>query len=266
MYFDKRYKDKSELDLKIKELSNSAVAPSQFLEAELRRTTNIYMAVFPGTTFTDTDLKIFKQELEEEYLCYFTPETFLPALNERRIKWWQRIYAGCNAQIEWFLAEHNFGEALEKLGFGEQIAPVKQIPKSELNGQIRKYLQGIGYLFPSGENLLVHPNMLYAQLGRHHGGDSPFLTRDLVRCPYYVCTNYFHQLKEEEFWDYWKDLVSLAFTDFPEYKLYLPKDFHGERDALTQQCLDLGQKLVPARYLELQPKIEPFEWILEGRP
>lgn len=261
MYFPNRFNGKLVLDQKIKELSSSALAPQQFLEPELRRILNTFMVVYPGMTFVDSNLAIFKENLEEEYLCYFTPETFLPTLNERRTTWWQMVYAGCNAQIEGFLLDNNLGKVLEKLGFGEKIAPVKQIPKSELNESIRKYLQGIGYLYPSGENLLVHPNMLYAQRGHSRGGDSPFLTRDLIRCPYHVCSHWWGELKEEEFWDYWKDLACLAATDYPEYKLYSPENFHGKRDAETQKCLELGQKLVPARYLELRPKMEAFEWV-----
>ncbi|MEK6969125.1 MAG: hypothetical protein AABW48_01725 [Nanoarchaeota archaeon] len=261
-----QFSDKSVLDQKIKEASsNSAVAPQQFLEAELRRVLNAALIRFPGIAFSDHNLTIYKQNLEKEYLCYFAPETFLPELNKRRTSWWQRVYAGCNAEIEYFLFENKLGEALEKLGFGEKIKPVKQIPKSELTEPIRNYLQGIGYLFPAGEDLLVHPNMLYAQLSPNHGKDSPFLTRDLIRCPYHACNDnydYDHwQLNDEELWDYWKDLVCLAFTDFPEHKLYSPKDFHGEKDEITQHCLDLGRKLIPSRYLELQPKIEAFEWI-----
>ncbi len=261
MSFIGQYKEQSVLDQKIKELSSSALAPQQFLEPELRRILNTFLVVYPGTTFVDSNLAIFKQNLEEEYLCYFAPETFLSTLNERRTRWWQMVYAGCNAQIEGFLVENKLGETLEKLGFSEKINPVKKIPKSELNEPVRKYLQGIGYLFPSGEDLFVHPNMLYAQLGHSHGKDSPFLTRDLIRCPYHACSYRWGELKEEEFWDYWKDLACLAATDYPEYKLYSPENFHGKRDAETQQCLELGQKLVPSRYLELPPKMEPLDWI-----
>lgn len=262
MRFVQQYRHKQDLDQKIKELSSSsALAPQQFLEPELRRILNTFMVDYPGMTFVDSDLATFKQNLEEEYLCYYTPETFLPTLNERRTSWLRMVYAGCNAQIEGFLLNNNFSMVLEKLGFGEKIEPVKKISKSELTEPLRKYLQGIGYLFPSGEDLLVHPNMLYAQLGRSHGRDSPFLTRDLIRCPYHVCSHWWGELKEEELWGYWKDLACLAATDYPTHKLYRPDDFHGKRDAETQQCLDLGRKLVPARYLELQPKMEAFDWV-----
>ncbi len=260
-----RFNDKLVLDQKIKEVSSgSALAPQQFLEAELRRSLNTTMVMFPGIDFSDVSLTIYKQHLEEEYACYFTPEAFLPELNEKRTNWWQMIYAGCNAQIEHFLVKNKLGEALEKLGFSDEINPVKKIPKSELTEPLRKYLQGIGYLFPAGEDLLVHPNLLYAQLGHNRGGDSPFLTRDLIRCPYHACNydDWWDELKEEEMWDYWKDLACLAATDYPTHKLYRPENFHGKKDEINQKCLELGRKLVPARYLELQPRMEPFEWIL----
>lgn len=263
MRSSKQYREKLDLDQKIKELSSSStIAPQRFLEPELRRLLNTVIVVFPGAAFIDDDFIIYKKYLEANYSCYFTPEAFLPELNEKRTYWWQSVYAGCNAQIEHFLSENKFADALEKLGFGEKIEPVKKIPKLDLNEPIRKYLIGIGYLFPSGEDLLIHPNMLYAQLGHTcYGGDSPFLTRDLIRCPYH----WWNELKEEELWRYWKDLACLAFTDFPEYKLYFPDEFRGqkEKDAETQQCLELGRKLVPSRYLELQPIMEQFEWVLD---
>ena len=63
-----QFSDKSVLDQKIKEASsNSAVAPQQFLEAELRRVLNAALIRFPGIAFSDHNLTIYKQNLEKEY-------------------------------------------------------------------------------------------------------------------------------------------------------------------------------------------------------
>lgn len=260
------------LDQKIKQHSqHSTKAPVEFLEAELRRKVNRYMICFGPLEPRFSSDRYFENNkdcIEREYQCYFEPKNFLENLQPAH--WWQFTYAGCNAQIEEFLLENGFGKALETLWDVIESSPTGTISNSALPDPIRRYLIGIGYLYPSTvDTVVVHSNLLLGQLtmnAPYATGDSPFLTRDLIRCPYHEVHDDIgmvtRQLSDHELWDYWKDLLALSLADFPEYDLYMSKQFRKEEPlSLEQQAyLDFGRKLVPQRYIESEAKIETFEW------
>lgn len=262
------------LDQKIKKQSqHSAKAPAEFLEAEFRRSVNRDIVRFGPLEPPFSSNKYFeniKDIIEQEYQCYFEQEKFLKDLQPAHL--WQFTYAGCNAQIEWFLRENGFGEALETLWDVIESSPTRTISNTALPHTIRRYLIGIGYLYPTTTDaVLVHPNMLLGQLGisaPYATADSPFLTRDLIRCPY-LAEEYGWMsplLSDQEQWDYWKDLLALSLAGLPEHILYRPEHFRKEKPFPSEQqaYLDCGRKLVPQRYIAQEPKIEVFDWCFQN--
>jgi hypothetical protein len=274
------------LDQKIEQWSHtSSQAPQPFLEAECRREINRCLIIPPPIRRLDDALldKFFPdhffqqvlQDLEGEYLCYFAPEQFAEKVQEdwRGTLEWKYVYGGCSAQIEGFLKENGLEEVMEKLGVGETFHPVQEIRKKDIPEGIRRYFIGIGYLYPEQEKLLVHPNLLMAQRTRfRYSVDSPFLSRDLIRCPYHEAYDGWGNppLTDQELWQYWSDLVGLSLAGLPEAKLYFPKDLRNKHDRdyhmidigdRHRPLLRLGKQLVPQRYIEVQQRIEQFSWI-----
>lgn len=254
--------DRKALEEKIAECSNgSRLAPKEFLLPEMRRFWNISLLEYPHFDIRESDFRQVREMLETEYMCYFETEKFRKQCE--CTTWWKRTYAGCNSQIEYFLLNEGLGDAAEKLGFGEEFNPLKEIGKKELPKKIWRYLAGIGFLYPKGNRLIVHPNMLLGQNNSAlSAGDSPFLTRDLIRCPYHEE----HDggiLEENELWDYWKDLAALSIARLPECILYRVEDFRNpeKRSDKIKNHLELGKKFLPQRYIELKPKMEKFEWV-----
>ncbi|MFH1637337.1 MAG: hypothetical protein ABIB71_02840 [Candidatus Woesearchaeota archaeon] len=258
------------LDKKIQEFSNkSKKAPVEFLVPELRRFFNISIISYLSwcerdftKDFNDFFFDYALQKMENDYTCYFEREQFEKDLS--RSSWWKATYAGCNAQIEHFLIGEGLAVAVQKLGFEEEYKPVREIEKSELPEKIYRYFIGIGYLYPDKDKLIVHPNMLFSQVEKTlYGGDSTFLSRDLIRCPHlHVSGSTIEEpLSDEELWAFWSDLVALSLADLPEYRFYMPRDFRSSPNKF-QSTLELGRKLVPQRYIALEPKIEQFEWVL----
>lgn len=252
----------SSFDVPIKKHSqSSSYAPSEFLEPELRRRINWDAVIYDPPPDPEKFLASLMPRLEKEYRCYFERDTFVKDLKPGF--WWKYVYAGCNAQIEIFLSKCGLGEAAEKLhSWPETIHP------RELSEPLRRYLIGIGYLYPADEQTLaIHPNFLFAQLGMettYSTADSPFLTRDLIRCPYHaVGGNFVHDLSDMELWGYWKDLVALSMGRPSEYEFYRPEHFRGTEPLgkELQNDLELGRKFVPARYRELEPRLEQFAWV-----
>lgn len=255
--------DVEKTDRKIKRFSRrSGKAPSDFLENELRRLTN-WQAVFSrlrDLEVTDLYLSGCRETLEREYQCYFARDKFVQDLEPS--SFWKFTYAGCNSQIEFFLLENELEEALEKL-----CRWPKTIGKEELSGPLRRYFMGIGYLYPLDENILaVHPNLLFSQSSTgttFRTFDSSFLTRDMTRCPYHEAQYEPEEpLSDLEMWDYWKDLLALSMARLPQYIHYFPEHLRGQ-ESLTQPLKDhlkVGRRFVPRRYIELEPKIDPFEW------
>ncbi len=266
------------LDQKIKRHSqHSAKAPPEFLDAELRRSINMYIACnknrIPLLDF-DIYFEDVRNSLEREYQCYFETEKFMDNLQPTH--WWQFTYAGCNAQIEEFLRENGFGKALETIWDVIENSPGRTIPNTALPDTLRRYLIEIGYLFPQENAVIVHPNMLFGQLTTettYATIDSPFLTRDLIRCPYHAEIQSWSsswnsvQSSDQELWGYWKDLLALSLVRIPEHFLYTPKHFRKEEPLSSelQRFLDLGRKFVPARYVALEPGIEAFAWYFSNQ-
>jgi hypothetical protein len=246
------------LDDRIRTLSAQSTH-AQFLEAELRRECNRLLWDWDDLIYTPPRwllkgvfLERLAKSTEREYQCYFERESF-----ERSVRpgFWKTVYAGCNAQIEWFLHKEGLGDALDTLGFRQDgYTPVHRVAHTDLPESIGHYLTGIGYLYPDGDGLLVHPNLLWAQEMRHF--DAPFLTRDLIRGPYHRVVNG-DPMTSEEFWRYWIDLVALSFANLPEHEIPRP-----EQTGSYGEHLALGRRLVPARYVEKEPRIEPFKWVL----
>ncbi len=257
------------LDQKIKQYSqHSTKAPAEFLESEFRRSVNKYMVRFGPLEprfSSDRYFENIKDCIEREYQCYFETEKFLETL--RPSHWWKFTYAGCNAQIEHFLIENDFAKALETIGDAIETSPTRTISNTALPDTIRRYLIGIGYLYPSAVDTdVVHSNMLLGQLEvntPYATMDSPFLTRDLIRCPYHaVLDKYTKPLSDHELWEYWKDILALSLAGLPEHILYRPEHFRKEEPFPSEQqaYLDIGRKLVPQRYVALEHKIETFSW------
>lgn len=287
-----------ELDKKITAVSqSSAKAPAEFLEAELRRYINRDLVIFPRYCPSENSAASFsrdvedwskaldrsqergslREKLEREYQCYFKPDDIMKELQPAF--WWKSTYAGCNAQIELFLLENGLGEvtgALWAEGLAKGIGQWEEkyffggAPDSPRDN-LRRYLIGIGYLYPrAGGEVKVHPNLLFGQDGHsatYATMDSPFLTRDLIRCPYHEVLNSGWQddnpLSDSELWCYWKDLVALSLAQLPEYILYTTGHLRGKdnhRNDVIAPALELGRKFVPQRYVELEPQIEKFEW------
>lgn len=274
------------LDEKIKEYSKqSDVAPSKFLESEMRRFVNRVVIVeksfnemFPMRTLEDKYLARLKGDLEEEYKCYFEQKVFVKEIEEieeieqRPITFsnfdWKHIFGDSSSEVEHFVIEKGLVEILGNLDFGKtkKILQRREFPTTELY----LFLIQNGYLYPTEKgNVVVHPNLLkaYSRI-RPNSWDTPFLTRDLGRCPY-LNNSYYKPLNEEDSWEYWKDLIALARSPLRERRLYLSKDFmsfksFNELDTPREEILEyleLGRKLVPQRYIELEPKIEDFQWI-----
>ncbi len=106
--------------------------------------------------------------------------------------------------------------------------------------------------------------MLIGQ-SRRGTADSSFLTRDLIRCPYHVACGGKEPLSNEEMWGYWSDLLALTYADLPEHIHYSSEDFKDPskiRDSRILEYLEIGRKLVPQRYVELESQIEEFDWYI----
>ena len=273
------------LDQKIKNASqSSAKAPAAFLEAELRRWLNSFITVYTKKTtprsdreldFSNHELEGLREKLEADYQCYFEPEKFAESV--RPSSWWKFTYAGCNAEIEHFLLENGLEEAAETLWSARLPAGIQQWEEKEffkgLHGSprdnLRRYFIGIGYLYPQPDgNVKVHPNLLFGQQATettYATMDSPFLTRDLIRCPYHEAEGWKKPLSDAELWKYWQDLLALSLAGLPEHILYLSENFRGEdnyQSEIIVPTLKLGRTFVPQRYVELEPHIEKFEWHL----
>jgi hypothetical protein len=87
------------------------------------------------------------------------------------------------------------------------------------------------------------------------GGDTPFLTRDLIRAPY-LAVERERKLTGEKMWEFWRTLVTLAYAGLPEYEIPHIGDTSGKYNEYLQH----GARLVPKRYLELHPVVETFDW------
>ncbi|HLD80027.1 MAG TPA: hypothetical protein VJA18_05710 [Candidatus Nanoarchaeia archaeon] len=265
-------RDLERIDRQLKRFSRrSTKAPSDFLENELRRLTNWY-AVFSRLRDFEATTPFFAncvETLEREYQCYFERAKF-----RRRLKpssFWKFTYAGCNGQIEGFLEEQGLDVALQKL-----YRWPKTIEKKELSNPLRRYFMGIGYLHQlDDDTLTVHPNFLFAQLGTQttfRTADSSFLSRDLIRCPYHEAQyDREEKLSDTELWNYWKDLLALSVGRLPQYIYYSPEHLRGKDSSeLVKNRLRIGRRFVPSRYVELEPKIDRFEWyfprLLESSP
>lgn len=286
------------LDQQIKFVSqSSAKAPAEFLEAELRRYINRDFVIFPRSYPREDSAAGFSKDLEDwskeldrsqesgslrkklesEYQCYFEPEKIIEEL--RPASWWKFTYAGCNAEIERFLLENGLEEAAdtfweEGLAKGIQWWEKKdffEMTGSSSRDNLRRYFIGIGYLYPQqGGGIKIHPNLLFGQLSMgatYATMDSPFLTRDLIRCPYHEVLNRGWgeeaPLSDSELWEYWKALVALSLGGLPHYILYTVGHLRGndmDRNDVIAPTLELGRKFVPQRYVELEPQIEKFEW------
>ena len=206
--------------------------------------------------------------LELEYQCYFKTEESLLLINDSHSHWWEKTYAGCNSQIEKFLEKMGLDSVLEKLGFTHDfIKPVNEIYASELDEVVRKYLIAIGFIYPvDDEKVVVHPNMLFAQFNENrYSGDSPFLSRDLIRGPYVYYDQLLLDFSDQDIWDYWKDLVALSIADKainPARSFHCKPERKSQEEGIKKQ-LELGRKLTPQRYIELEPELESFNWIIE---
>ncbi len=265
-----------ELEQRIKKISqNSVNAPAEFVTAELRRVLNRHIVVgeMNHSTFSPGDLDNIREQLEAEYQCYFEPQKFIQNLFPS--PHWKFTYAGCNSQIENFLLENDLGKVLEALWSSGLPTGIQRLeeeqffkgPDGSSQDNLRKYFIGIGYLYPQQEDRVkVHPNMLFGQLSSRATFatfDSSFLTRDLIRCPYHE-VEHWRMLSDMELWKYWKDLLALSLAQLPECILYRSEDFQRKEDPekVILQKLEIGRKFVPQRYVELEPKIEQFEWYL----
>lgn len=260
-------------DVLIKEWAGkSTKAPTEFLEAELRRRVNRALMASFRLDFKESHFPHVVELLESEYQCYFETDKFKQTLEPS--SWWSFTYAGCNSQIQHFLIENDFKNFIDKLGFEENFNPVEKISKSELNNDVcTEYMINIGYLYPlDEEDLMVHKNLLGAQNLFRDGMDAYFLTRDLIRCPYFYQRDKKWKglnLTNQQLWDYWKELVTISFGGAGGYVTYYADDFiegKGPRSRYnedTEKYLKKGKLFVPQRYLELEPKIEKFDWILD---
>ncbi|MBU0667254.1 MAG: hypothetical protein ABIC91_03765 [Nanoarchaeota archaeon] len=253
------------------EASYSDIAPSNFLKNELRR-----MVVIHGLRYlSDEDgsaawigekyVASMKQSLEEEYLCYHDFERFSPLLkNKSNIG--SQIYASCNSQIEYFLKEFGMFDFLKKINIKNvSVNSSVNISDFDLQTPLRRYLIGTGNLFPIDEkNLVIHPNMFFIQINPwRYGSDHPFLSRDLVRCPYL----YWNKFSDKDMWNYWVDLVSLSAAENIDKPVrssgFRPESFYNNQeltDSIKQQLL-LGHKLVPTRYNTLEAETESFDFM-----
>ncbi len=263
-------------DPHIKKVSQqSSKAPADFLEAELRRWINVLKLPNSNYVLSEENWKQMVSDLEQEYRCYFERDLFVPTLKQKNWNF-KFIYAGCNSQIEEALDQRGLQEALTVLGCNHSPCQiVGEVPRESLREDVAAYLVGIGYLFPVGDVLKTHSNLVWGQLAHSHFSiDSPFLTRDLIRCPYHWLLK--HDASEpllslNEAWEYWKDLCALSLSKIRENVMYSPSNFK-KRDTLEYSSdmqerdifahLQYGQKLIPQRYCELKAKIEPFEWVI----
>ncbi len=263
------------IDSRIREWSRTSdKAPSDFLEAEYRRSLNIWLVrgytkrlgsdEHEGSFYAQWFERV-RERIEWEFQAYFEREKIENSLRPKH--WWQNVYAGCNAQIEHFLVDNGFAKAAETLGWTDPWRSVRGVEKSAVPEPIQRYLIGIGYLYPQGDTILVHPNVVRAQGdGLYQTTDSAFLTRDLIRCPHREADAKYRPdlLSEEEMWAYWSDLAALSIADLPEYIHYSAAHRWGtsECDTFVRWHLDVGRELVPQRYVELEPKIETYDWLI----
>ncbi|MBT3297924.1 hypothetical protein HN385_03305 [archaeon] len=260
-------------DVLIKTWANkSDKAPTEFLEAELRRRANRSLMAHFNMDVKEKNFEDMLEFLEQEYQCYFETDKFKQDLEAT--SWWQFTYAGCNAQIQHFLMGNNFKDFMGQLGFEENFNPLEQVSKSELNNDVcAEFLINIGYLYPKNEEILiVHKNLLGAQNLFREGLDTYFLTRDLIRCPYFYQRDKNLKglnLSNQKLWDYWKSLVTLSFGGAGNYVTYYADDFIEDKPIRTRikqddkQYFKEGKLFVPQRYLELEPEIEKFDWIMD---
>lgn len=247
--------------------STSKIAPPEFLDAELRRMANRFIIRDVRFGYRDSfsikaSLPEMIPKLEQEYLCYFERTKFERKFQPRNDAW-KFIYAGCNAQIEFFLRDHGFNKFLSAVGFTKKTYhPVREIANKKMSDTLRRYMTGIGYLYPEEDSSFVHPNLLWGQT-RTGNIDSSFLTRDLIRCPYFEAPKLSGEntISDAKLWDYWRDLAALSTSDLPEYRCYHADQFlSGKVRPEISPYLRLGRRLVPQRYVEKEAQAEQFEW------
>ncbi|MBW2965438.1 hypothetical protein KY363_08325 [Candidatus Woesearchaeota archaeon] len=248
------------LDVLIVKEALMSDAPTDFMDAELRRAANMVLLKRPDAELGKGFLEQQRTLLEKEYQAYFNTHEFQKELQPG---FWKPVYAGCNSQVEHFLMDSGFGQTLDLLVSAIGQGPDTRIPQKDIPERLLLYLVGIGYLYPQDNEVLVHRNMVLAQVSPYrYSADSPFLTRDLIRCPYFEARSYEKLMSPEQAWHYWQDLVSMSIAGLPEYNYYYPADFKsGHVDEKLKPYLELGRKLTPKRYTELEPMIERFNWV-----
>lgn len=249
------------LDVLILGEAIKSYAPTEFMDAELRRSANILFLRNPEADIGRGFLEQQRILLEKEHQAYFNTLDFQKDLEPA---FWKPVYAGCNGQIEHFLIESGFEKTLDILVDAISRGPETRIPQADIPERLLLYLTGIGYLYPQDNDVLVHRNMVMAQVSPYrYSADSSFLTRDLVRCPYFEAKSYEKLMSPEQAWQYWSDLVAMSLAGLPEHNYYYPADFKsGYVGPKLKLYLEVGRKLVPKRYIELEPGIERFNWVL----
>ena len=249
--------------------AHSDLIPDEFLHNEIKRKINGNYEIIRDEEranefierISPQMLEYYKKELEGEYECYFKTEEFLIKRKQFNFNMWKSVFAGSNAQIERILIQEGLDSLLEGLGFYKKPSEIKrEIDTKEVKSEfLKKYLIQIGYFFPSKNKLIIHPNLFFSLDGHSYTGDSTFLTRDMIRCPYHE----WGSIDYKDSWRYWKDLLAFSLGQVEEYWFYHSENFYGKEklDEEHKKILEIGRKLTPKRYTSLIPEIEKFDWI-----
>lgn len=264
------------LDARFKKWAQkSDTAPSEFVEAELRRVANMWLVrgwtkrLFEDDhihTFPDNWCQDILAGIETEFRCYFEQEK---VKKEIRPGMWKHIYGGFDGTLEGFIHQHGFNEAAKTLGWNPWN-PVESVKSKKIPHLLRRYLIGIGYLYPQeggflqADRVIVHPNHLRAQgKGIFNTSSIPFIPYLTSRLPMHAAESYQEQpLTDDEMWEFFGQLVGMSMAGFPSRGPYGPREFREEPHPYAKWHLDVGAHLIPQRYIELEPKIETFEWLV----
>lgn len=264
--------------------TSSQVAPDEFLHNELRRRVNYNLYHFLDGAFyipSGDYLQRLIENIEHEYQCYFDHENFLRKYDQFQMRH-DHLLAGINNQIEGFITREgnveNYYTAMEKMGLVAEggfsafcsFDPPEQFSSNLLEDNFRKYLIGIGLLYPLDENTVIrHPNFVMGHVfSFSFHADAPLLNRDHIRAPYHYARSPDEvEMTDAEMWNFWQDLacLSMVLTRSRGYyaKYFKDRDnalvhlrYHGDEWEKALPWIELGKRLLPERYLSLDYDVD----------
>jgi len=188
------------------------------------------------------------------------------------------MYGSDKKEVKTDLVAYGLPSALRTLGFGNPFNPVKEVYSTELPEMARRYLIALGGLYPQSEKVIIHPNMILGNSGWSFiPGIQPNLNEDGLPLVQNYIKKYQNKIPrtDAELWDYFgyllcfqiggrQEIYAAVMSQFLKAFERGNEDDGIELDPIPPEKMDrfvaLGRRFVPQRYLELEPKIEKFEW------